>query len=272
MKRKEIELFSLSFLDLLFGALGSIIFMFIIVPKGGAPPNPNKAIPVALDMVSGKLFGDFSKISENAKVGDTLLVLATGLGTFPISKNCPPQIICPPCPPQKPCPEIDKPLASTFKDPPKASGLEFRPSLACKFSIEIHWNNEQNNVDLYVCKSGVCVSGQSSKRTNNQIGSWDSGKSLNNWKELLKKKDYRNKFEAVRQISQLIPGTFEIYAVFKESSLGDSNVEIKGMIYSELDGGRPQVQMLNNVLSLNPNTKVLLGTCVLASDGTFTFR
>lgn len=281
MKRKEIELFSLSFLDLLFGALGSVIFLFIVIPKGGAPPDPEKAIPVVLDMKAGKLFGDFAQQYPDIRMGDTLKVYATSIGSFPKPGTpCPPPVDCPPCPPQKPCPEIAKPITTTkpadkpVTNPSENQLLKLRPGVACRFSIELVWDNLKNNVDLTVCKSGECVSG--GKRSNKSIGTWDSGKSINSWQELFKgKKDYRNNSEAVRQLDAVIPGTYEIYAKFKESSVGESNIEVRGLIYSELDGINPQVEYISASLSLDSNSKnkgKLMGTVIISTDGTFSFR
>ena len=43
MKRREIQVFSLSFLDLISGALGAVIILYVAVPKGPVP-NPNTPV------------------------------------------------------------------------------------------------------------------------------------------------------------------------------------------------------------------------------------
>lgn len=47
-KRRQIELFSLSFLDLISGALGAVIILYVAIPKNKAPPAPVKE-PVVVD-------------------------------------------------------------------------------------------------------------------------------------------------------------------------------------------------------------------------------
>lgn len=48
-KRRQIELFSLSFLDLISGALGAVIILYVAIPKHKAPPVEVKKEPVVVD-------------------------------------------------------------------------------------------------------------------------------------------------------------------------------------------------------------------------------
>ncbi len=262
-------------MDVLFGALGAIIFLFIVVPKGGAPPDEKKVVPVNIDEKSGKLFGDYLAVFEDLQVGDSLLVLATGKATFPSRKDCPPPVVCPECPECPECPKCPETKVENgnFKEPPVQSkpDLVYRPSVPSKFSIEIHWKETKNNVDLYVCKNGKCVFGKDSNRRNKDIGAWSSGKEMNTLGQYFKKSNLRTTMEAVRQIDELLPGSYSIQAVFKESEMNESGVEVTCLVYSERNNN-PQVETFTRTISLNPGQKIQLGTVDVLPDGNFTLR
>ncbi len=56
MKNRNVEFFNLSFLDLLSGALASIIFLFIIVPKGELTINTDP-VTVVYDTIQNQFYG-----------------------------------------------------------------------------------------------------------------------------------------------------------------------------------------------------------------------
>ncbi len=277
MKRKEAELFSLSFLDLLFGALGAVIFLYIIVPKGGAPPDPKKVIPMSIDSNRSKFFGDFQNYTQNMSTGDTFLMVVTGYGQFPSKKDCPPPIKCPPCPepevkPQPKTPDAPVSEKTNLDESPLSTvepsvNIPNAPVFICKFAVELHWLNKQNNVDLRLCKDNQCVSGQ--KKNNSKIGRWDSGVVTNTFKDMITKKDLRSTMEAIRQKDNVIPGIYEIQAKFKESSIGEYSVETSLFIYSERNGN-PQREMDSKILNISNEFRTI-GRVELMADGTFKF-
>ncbi len=266
-KRKEVELFSIAFLDVLFGALGAIIFLFIIVPKGGKAPDKEEYIVASIDEKSKQLFGNYREYPHEIKLGDTLRILVSKYGSFPRSI---------PCPPAQPCPDLPQPVnneitsAATSSSESTTKGKEFRPSVPAKFSIEMHWEEEGNNVDLFVCKGNLCVFG--AKRSIPSIGTWDSGVQINTFKDFWKLKNLRTNMEAVRQVQELVPGVYKVYGQFKSSDINGKQVEISTIVYSELSGS-PQVEIQEFVLQLNPGTsenlRKLLMTIDLKSDGSF---
>src|SRR5690625_8002875 len=73
-KRKDIEVFNISFLDLLSGALGAVIFLFIVVPKGGEErPALQPQLSVSYDKVQGRFFGQFPDSLMGKFIGDSLM-------------------------------------------------------------------------------------------------------------------------------------------------------------------------------------------------------
>jgi hypothetical protein len=73
MSRRKMQFFNLSFLDLMTGALGAIIFLFIITPKGGESAAPVRQAAIYVDTVQRKLYGDLPDSLLNKEAGDTLL-------------------------------------------------------------------------------------------------------------------------------------------------------------------------------------------------------
>lgn len=100
MVRREVQLFSLSTLDVLTGALGAVIFLFIIVPKGGASAS-RTAVQAALsyDTQHKQLWGLTADSLANKKIGDTLLIVIRDLNEMPQAVPCPACPNCPDCPP-----------------------------------------------------------------------------------------------------------------------------------------------------------------------------
>jgi hypothetical protein len=265
--RKEIELFSIAFLDVLFGALGAIIFLFIIVPKGGKSPDPEEYIVASIDAKSQKVFGGYDDYSKEIQLGDTLRILVASYGNFPIRVPCPPQT---PCPEVQIQPEVTTVVNQNSNATSSAKGKEFRPSVPAKFSIEMHWEEESDNVDLFVCKGNLCVFG--AKRNLPSIGTWDSGVQINTFKDFWRIKNLRTNMEAVRQVQELVPGVYKVYGQFKSTDSNKKTIDVSSIVYSE-KSGEPQVEFLEFGLSLNPGTsesaRKLLMTIQLDSDGSF---
>ena len=200
------------------------------------------------------------------------MVLATGEAVFPTKSDCPPPVPCPECPLCPECPEVKKEIQKEkFTERPSETkpNLVYRPSVPSIFSIEIHWKDVKNNVDLYVCKNNNCVFGN--KRKVNSIGAWSSGKEVNTLGQFFKKTNFRTTMEAVRQVDELIPGTYSIQAVFKQSDVGESNIEVTCLVYSKRQND-PQVETTTKFLSLNPGQKIQIATVDVLPDGNFILK
>jgi len=75
MSRRTQQLFSLSLLDLLTSALGAIIFLFIITPKGGASASEDRQAMVFFDTTLMKIHGELPDSLLGKLEGDTLQVV-----------------------------------------------------------------------------------------------------------------------------------------------------------------------------------------------------
>ncbi len=303
MARREVAAFNLSFLDLLSGALGAVIFLFVIVPKGGGASAPTKTIQATLqlDTLHGQVWGSVVDSLANKKIGDTLLVIITEYGVMEQIKECPD---CPICPPNRPCPTCPqcppastpaavasvpaqqvatkptpatatpaheaKPVATNNSSNSSNAYRGLKPSNPCKAAFEISWDNADDNVDLFVYKGSQFVSGASGKRNNSQIGEWDSGRS----KTKLFSNDFRTDQEAVRQFKKIIPGEYRIYARFKETSPKQprQSISIKGLVYTKNEQGKEEGREFATTIPLSINDKKLVATVNLKEDGTFSFQ
>ncbi len=72
MSRRTQQLFSLSLLDLLTSALGAIIFLFIITPKGGASAAEARQAMVYFDTTLMKIHGELPDSLLTKMSGDTM--------------------------------------------------------------------------------------------------------------------------------------------------------------------------------------------------------
>lgn len=75
MSRRTQHLFSLSLLDLLTSALGAIIFLFIITPKGGASASGDRQAMVYFDTTLMKIHGELPDSLLGKMAGDTMQVV-----------------------------------------------------------------------------------------------------------------------------------------------------------------------------------------------------
>ena len=139
------------------------------------------------------------------------------------------------------------------------------PSVPARLSFELKWDNAADNVDLYVCQGNTCVYGNNKRERS--IGSWDSGKSRNR----LFGNDLRTNQEAVRQFDELLPGTYTLYANFKESSRGASSVQTSTLIYTKDDNGKPRGKTITRTLPLS-ETRQRIAAVTVKADGSFTVR
>ncbi len=207
MSRRTSQLFSLSLLDLLTGALGAIIFLFIITPKGGESPKVNQQAVIYFDTLNMKLHCNLPDSFLQNRPGDTVLAVLVDYKDFPSQEKAIQKVFVQQKPKEKPAakksinqtpkktlekvpakeevekenkpvtPKEEKPkiVEVKKKDPPPFKGSP--PAVPCMVSFEINWSDKADNVDLYICKGNDCVYG--GRKKNRNIGYWDSGKSRN---------------------------------------------------------------------------------------------
>ena len=293
MARRNTELFSLSMLDLLTGALGAIIFLFIITPKGeGAAPAVEQQAVVYFDTLQMKIHGALPDSLLAKRNGDSLLVVLKDYKNLPKKEKSPYKVLAKneskspkpsthrsstnveqPKPKQVPKTKSTQPVKKTEvkkgtqqKSDSKSQKTEkestkFKgspPSVPAAVSFEINWVDKDDNVDLIVCKDGKCVYG--GQKRNKKIGQWDSGKSRNR----LFGNDLRTNQEAVRQYDDIIPGTYQIYAQFKESKKNKTSTTIKGLIYTKNAKSQERGEYFSRSLPITTN-RILIGTVQLLS-------
>jgi hypothetical protein len=281
MTRRKMQFFNLSFLDLMTGALGAIIFLFIITPKGGESAAPVRQAAIYVDTVQMKLYGDLPDSLLKKEAGDTLFAVLLGHKLLPKEKEKFPRIL--PVPRQKEVPKKEEPVKKEQKEPKKETKPREEPrpeapkpdpkppvyrgdapSVPCKVSIEISWASKQNNVDLFVCRGNSCVYG--GDKRDRMIGEWDSGKSRNR----LFGNDLRTNQEAVRQFDEIIPGEYEVYAEFKDSADEEEAIVISGLIYTKNEQGEERGESFSKRLSLG-GERVLIGRLVIEENGSYVF-
>jgi hypothetical protein len=304
MARREVQAFnSISFLNLLSAALKAVIFLFIIVPKGGGASAPDNKVQAAMrfDTLHKQVWGSIVDSLTNKKVGDTLLVIISDYGVLEQMKKCPD---CPTCPPNRPCPvcpncppsptaskpssstaivatnpsvqqsattqtATSKPTQTALNSSSTSTSATYRgvkPSNPCKAAFEISWANDEDNVDIFVYKGSQFVTAAPAKRRNSQIGEWDSGRS----KTKLFGNDFRTNQEAVRQYSKVIAGEYKIYALFKETSPKQpkQSLTVTGLVYTKNEQGKEDGKEFSHTVS--KGDKKLLMTVNIKEDGTFT--
>lgn len=301
MKRRDIEIFSLSFLDILAGALGAVLFLFIVVPKGGGEsPAASPQLAVTFDTIQNKFFGELPDSMMQYTVGDSLLSLVVNYDKMPSIEDCPKPKPCPKCPdtkrlnreiaslkrelskkpkptkvasaskasPTKNAPTAKaRPKSTPTSTPPASKYKGDMPSVPCKLSVEIKWDDIAHNVDLFVCKDGKCVYG--GKRKRKGIGFWDSGKS----KTSIFGGDLRSTQEAVRQFDSVIEGEYEVYAQYKDAKEEpQSNVSVRALIYTNTLERGEQGETFNLNLPFDKKERTLLGKMTVNADGSFTFN
>lgn len=297
MARRKNQLFNLSFLDLLTSALGAIIFLFIITPKGGMSAADVRQATVYIDTTNLKIFGELDDSLKYKRVGDTLLTVLVDYKSMPVEKKEEPKKILasnekPTKPPKryepvestpKPKPTVPKkkevkptkketkvpetkketPVKSETPKPPTYKGDA--PSVPSKVSFEINWQSADDNIDLYVCKGRNCVYG--GRKNDKRIGQWDSGKSRNR----LFGNDLRTNLEAVRQFDNIIPGEYKIYASFKESKRNRAAVTVDGLVYTRGKDNIERGESFSKRLTRGKD-RVLLGTVTLLENGNYKFK
>ncbi len=305
MARREVQLLSLSTLDVLTGALGAVIFLFIIVPKGGASPSKQAQNAISYDINQKKLWGTLEDSLSNKKIGDTLLVVITDNNEMPkcmpcpdcpTLKDCPPAIKCPDCT-RKHC-DGDNPVAAVDKSqgrsqervqekvgtnpvakPDSAKVVKeearkaFEPSYSCVAAFEVTWGTTFNdNVDIYV-QSGSEFCGTQVKDNKKYGLQWTSGKSRNG---IFEKFDSRTTMESIIQFREYKKGTFDLYARFKATDVLKplQKLPITLRLFTSVNGVS-KGSVMRDELMLDTSKKGIykkLGTIVLDDNGFVEFK
>ena len=291
MARRRNQVFNLSFLDLITGALGAVIFLFVITPKGGSSASEARQVAMFIDTAEMKVFGNLHDSLQSKEIGDTLFTVLVDYKNWPkpekqkvpekkIDFNRPKPKPVAKVPEKKKADTPTKPVTIPQEKPvkktenastPPSKGPEKTtvykgdaPSVPCKVSFELNWADKTDNIDFFVCKGSSCVYG--GRKRDKTIGQWDSGKSRNR----LFGNDLRTNQEAVRQFDQVIPGEYLLYAQFKESKNNRKTVSLRGLIYTKGKDNQQRGEAFNRTLTLSQD-RVLIGKVVLRADGRYQF-
>ncbi len=298
MARRSNSLFNLSFLDLLTSALGAIIFLFIITPKGGESASKVQQAMVFFDTTQMKIHGELPDSLLYKTAGDTLLMVLLDHKDLPKEKKEPKRIFAfnekkeTPAVKEKPInkapakkevenkpkpteKKVEKPKPETKVDTPPTpapkpipSAPVFKgdaPSVPCKVSFEISWADVTDNIDLFVCRGSSCVYGGRKKDRN--VGQWDSGKARNR----LFGNDLRTNQEAIRQYDKIIPGEYKLYAQLKESKQKKTSVTVNGLIFTKGKSNLQRGETFTKTLKVTKD-RVYIGTVILQADGNYQFK
>ncbi len=280
MKNRNVEFFNLSFLDLLSGALAAVIFLFIIVPKG-EPTVFDDPVSVTYDSTQMKFFGHVPDELFDWQPGDTILAIIGEYGLAPKTEE--PQRVVErskpvtrrrerPQAPKKEVVEEEKTVAeerATAEPTPTVAPSKFsgsKPDVPCVLSIEMKWASKKDNVDLFVCKDNDCVFG--GKRYRSFIGHWDSGKARTS----LFGGDLRTNQEAVRQFDEILPGTYDILAQYKDSSDPKEEVPIRLQVYTKNEDGTERGKEHYFKLPMNPTERTRIAQLTVGPDGELDFQ
>ncbi len=333
--RRESSPFNLSLLDLLTAALGAVIFLFVITPKGGASASKYQQAAIFFDTATMQIHGALPDSLRGKQRGDTLFAMlvdyraingpdvggleaelaaqrAKATQAVAAAKDAEAErqaalaasrdartsteralaqkqlaeaerkqaeadrraaeakaqaaIAAASTPaPTSPNPPTPPPTNPPITKPTEAPYRGTLPSVPARVSFELKWANAADNVDLFVCQGNDCVFGNNKNDRN--IGAWDSGKSRNR----LFGNDLRTNQEAVRQFDRINPGTYTIYASFKESDRGSASVSTDLLVYTKDDNGKPRGETIKRTLPKSED-RTRIATVTIAADGSFTMR
>lgn len=293
MARREVQLFNLSTLDVLSGALGAVIFLFIIVPKGGASAS-RTSVQAALsyDVRHKELWGLTADSLQNKKIGDTLLIVIKDMGEMPQAVPCP---ACPDCPEYQQGKQVERKPSfdpktqkvvdinartgkeempnnnNAYVDPttqkvvkredvvvsPEEAGAKKRsaiqPQVPCAAAFEVSWETTKDDNVDFYVVKGKDKVG-TYNTSNDRIGKWTSGVTRT---RAFEKVDFRTTMEAVRQKEKIIAGSYDLYAHFKATDPKNpkQSLKVKGLIYTKNAQGKEDGKLYTTDLQLNPSSK-----------------
>lgn len=239
MSRRKLQLFdSLSFLDIVFSALGAVLFLFIVVDKGGTTEinlaeEEMVKIYMDLDTTSYRFHGNLPDSIKNKldtlRAGTPVMLVLNGKRPLPGVKI--PECVCPECiypgkgkpqpsqpSPQPPQPPSEKPrpiacddaaCQKTIVNNNNYSGDPIEIPYSIGFAI-VDNTNFTNDIDIKVCRDGACAP---NGRNNSNAGM--------RWVDMREKgqglfgsKKARTGGEMILVEESIIPGDYTISAKF----------------------------------------------------------
>lgn len=306
MSRRNIQLFNLSMLDLLTGALGAIIFLFIITPKGGQSAAPIQQAAIYFDTTQMKIHGLLPDSLLSKMPGDSLLVVMVDHKNLPKKVNAPRKVLAKnDLPISKPTPSPRKKSIANKKPTPSPSKKEKAQPKKEKESTSSSRSQKKRETKSKSTTSSkgktaertfkgsppsvpaavsfevnwvdkndnvdliICKDGKcvfGGKKRDKRIGQWDSGKSRNR----LFGNDLRTNQEAVRQFDKIIPGEYQVYAQFKESKKNNKTITIKGLVYTKNDKLVERGENFSRRLTIS-SRRDLIGIVKLKANGEYQF-
>lgn len=292
MSRRAQQFFKLSFLDILSGALGAILFLFIIVDKaGGEKEIPSTGgtqlteIYQSLDTVTMRLHGIIPDTLKKLYPGRSLLVVISDILPAPDQPKCPPQEPCkgrgggPVCldperhkKPDCPDPGHHKQVVCVdpsvhdklLCDDPGCSKTTIQYqgdplALAYHLGFSLTSANPADEIDLQVCKDGVCVSGAKKQ---------GAGMRWLNLKEGGFFAKPRTWNEIILAEGSLQPGTYTCYARVDCKSAATSNIEL--VVGTKKQNMPRQVATFSKKLDKCGNQWIVVGAVIVGSDYSIT--
>ncbi|MEL6923217.1 MAG: hypothetical protein AAFO94_04145 [Bacteroidota bacterium] len=307
MSRRTKQLFSLSLLDLLTSALGAIIFLFIITPKGGESAAKVRQAMVYFDTTQMKIHGELPDSLLSKSEGDTLYTVLLAYKDLPKEKKQPekkfvynerrvipkkekPKVEKPkPAPPQ-PKPPVNKPPEKPATKPvekPKPKPTPKVESEPTKIKDTAPTKPPSYTGDAPSVPAAVSFEINWPSKDDNvdlfvckgrdcvyggnkrekTVGQWDSGKSRNR----IFGNDLRTNQEAVRQFDRIIPGEYKLYAQFKDSKRNSNSIRIKGLVYTKNDKLEQRGESFIQKLDISKG-RTLIATITLKEDGSYVLK
>lgn len=290
MSRRAQQFFKLSFLDILSGALGAILFLFIIVDKAGGEEDkgpvigaPLTKIFVPVDTTTRTIFDIPDTL--NIYPGRSIQVVISDISPAPDQPKCPPQEPCkgrgegPVCPDperhKKPdCPDPGHHKQVVCVDPSvhdkllcddpgcSKTTIQYQGdplALAYHLGFSLTSANPADEIDLQVCKDGVCVSGAKKQ---------GAGMRWLNLKEGGFFAKPRTWNEIILAEGSLQPGTYTCYARVDCKSAATSNIEL--VVGTKKQNMPRQVATFSKKLDKCGNQWIVVGAVIVGSDYSIT--
>ena len=310
MSRRTQQLFSLSLLDLLTSALGAIIFLFIITPKGGKSAAEDRQAMVYFDTTLMKIHGELPDSLLEKMAGDTMQVVLmaykedpqaeelvraeakkraaerakaraeaeakakakeAALAKAKVKKQA------------SPAPKVERPKPPT-PTPPKP---EVKPGPPKKEKPKDPTPPEYKGDAPSVPANVSFEINWANKEDNIDLfickgndcvyGGRKKDKKIGQWdsgksRNRIFGNDLRTNQEAVRQFDKIIPGEYQIYAQFKDSKANRTSVNISGLIYTKDPvTGQQRGEEFYKKLEIGKG-RMHLATVILKADGSYTLK
>ncbi|MFT5165814.1 MAG: hypothetical protein ACI8P3_001044 [Saprospiraceae bacterium] len=311
MSRRTQQLFSLSLLDLLTSALGAIIFLFIITPKGGASASGDRQAMVYFDTTLMKIHGELPDSLLDKMAGDTMQMVLMAYKEDPQAE----ELVRAEAkkraaerakaraeaktmaetkakeaalakakanrqPPEKPKAEVPTKPSTT---PPKPETEPAPPKEKPKDPKPPVYKGDAPSVPAYVSFEINWANKENNvdlfvcKGNNCVYGGRKNDKKIGQWdsgksRNRIFGNDLRTNQEAVRQFDKIISGEYEIYAELKNSKDNNTSVDISGLIYTKDPVTRQQRgEEFYKTLKVGKG-RTHLATVNIKADGSYTMK